>query len=208
MSELKNRANGERLRIAARWKDFEGETRVAVMRVVSIIVLYGIQLLHRFCFAVGSIPEKDFHKQATWIACSGLFISLGVLVLLLRPIFPSFLKYVTTSFDLALVTIVAWLGPGSHSSMILIYPMIIAMAALRFNLPLIWFATFTSMACYMLLVGASDNTWFDSEHATKPIDQLITIAGFGGAGLAVGQIVRLSWRMEERLISIGKKGAS
>jgi hypothetical protein len=85
------------------------------------------------------------------------------------------------------------LAAGPHSPLVLAYFLIIAMAALRFSLGLVWLTTLGAMAGYWLLVGIEDlktSRWFDASHAVAPVEQLITLVSLGLAGIVIGQVVR------------------
>jgi hypothetical protein len=70
---------------------------------------------------------------------------------------------------------------------------IIALAALRFSLGLVWFSTLGAMAGYWLLVGLEDaktSSWFDNKHAVPIVTQLVTLLSLGLTGIVIGQVVR------------------
>jgi hypothetical protein len=92
-----------------------------------------------------------------------------------------------------LLTALAALGAGPSSPLILAYFLIIALAAMRFSLGLVWFTTLGAMAAYWLLVGLEDaktSRWFDAQHAVPPVTQLITLLSLGLTGIVIGQVVR------------------
>jgi hypothetical protein len=70
------------------------------------------------------------------------------------------------------------------------YFLIIALAAMRFSLGLIWFSTAASMLAYLSLVGRADEVWFDSEHAVPAATQLLTLLSLAFTGIVTGQTVR------------------
>src|SRR6185295_18246765 len=85
------------------------------------------------------------------------------------------------------------LAAGPNSPLVLAYFVIIALAALRFSLGLVWFSTLGAMAGYWLLVGLEDaktSRWFDAQHAVPPVTQLITLLSLGLTGIVIGQVVR------------------
>lgn len=178
-------------RITRRWQEFEGEIRTAILRVALVAGFYAVQLVHYLVLAAGNEQEQLFHRQSTIIAAIWLFVSLGVLVCLRQRCFPAALKFVTSSLDICLLTICAALGAGPASPLVGCYYLIIAAAALRLSLPLIWYTTLTSMAGYMWLVGIADPTWFDAAHTTPLVRQLITLLAMAGTGTALGQLVRM-----------------
>ena len=108
-------------------------------------------------------------------------------------LFPTGLKYASTGCDLWLLTALAAAGNGPFSSLVLAYFLIIAVAALRFGLGLVWFSAIGSMLGYWLLVGLEDqktSRWFDSVHAVPPATQLITLLSLAVMGIIIGQVIR------------------
>ena len=89
-----------------------------------------------------------------------------------------------------LLTALAALAGGPFSALLLGYFLILALAALRFSVGLIWFATIASMLGYELLVGLADKTWFDADHAVPVTTQLLTQLSLLMTGVVIGQVVR------------------
>ena len=147
------------------------------------------------------------HRSATAVAVAWTLLSVGVLLCLRRRIFPPTLKYVSTALDIILLTCLALAvaGPtgGTASPPVFIYFLIIVLAALRFNLRLVWMATLGSMAGYMTFVGAADlqasGKWFDEHHAVPVIEQLMMLLALGLTGVVVGQIIRRVRAVPEEL---------
>jgi hypothetical protein len=177
-------------RITQRRSELEGELRAAVLRVLLVSVLYAIQLLHFNVFAERTAADVAFQRSATVLAVAWLLLSLLVAVALARHWFPPGLKYLTTACDLALLTAAAALGSGAHSPVVVVYFLVIAMAVLRSSLRLIWFATLGAMAGYWGLVGFTDASWFDAEHAVAPVEQAVKLVSLGATGIVLGQSVR------------------
>lgn len=179
--------------IVGRWQEYDGEARANLLRIIAIGAFYVVQLIHYYFFTDQSEAVRAFHLRATAIAVAWSMIALAVRLCLRRQIFPAALKYCTTACDLLLLTGLASLAAGPHSPLVLAYFLIIAMAALRFSLGLVWFATLGAMAGYWLLVGIEDlktSRWFDATHAVAPVEQLITLVSLGLAGIVIGQVVR------------------
>jgi hypothetical protein len=97
---------------------------------------------------------------------------------------------VSTGSDIALLTCMAAFGHGPNSPLVFVYFVIIALSALRFQLPLIWCATLGSMLGYLLLLGLADKTWFDNDHVVPVIEQLVVLLSLAWTGIMVGQVVR------------------
>ena len=149
--------------------------------------------LVRIWLAQPTAESTAFHQRATAVAVAWTLVALAVLLALRLRIFPAALKYVSTTCDLLLLTALASLAAGPGSPLVLAYFLIIALAALRFNLGLVWFTTLGAMAGYWLLVGLEDaktSRWFDAQHAVPPVTQLITLLSLGLTGIVIGQVVR------------------
>ena len=180
-----------RWRLIERWMQYEGELRVALLRVGLVASCYSAQLLHYIVFSVRTEADQQFHRQATYLAAAWLFVSLAALVLLTRQWLPGWLKYCMQVSDLGLLTFIAALGSGPQSPLVLFYFVTIGLAGLRGNLPLVWVGALGSMVGYQLLVALQDPVWFDVLHTTAPIEQIMTQLSLAATGIAVGQFVRM-----------------
>src|SRR5262245_46607342 len=177
--------------IVGRWQEYEGESRANLLRISAVGVFYVVELLRFYVFEKAAAEQLPFHRQATLIAVAWTMIALAIWMCLRMRIFPAALKYVSTTCDILLLTSLAALNaPGPFSPLVLGYFLIIALAALRFSLGLVWFATVASMLGYWLLVGLVDKKWFDSDHAVPPTRQLVTLVSLGLTGIVIGQVIR------------------
>ncbi|QDU30578.1 hypothetical protein ETAA8_57240 [Anatilimnocola aggregata] len=174
--------------IVSRWQEFSGEARANMLRVLAIIVFYAIQLIQRPGTAHGT--SLEFHRQVTFIAVAWSLIALAVLLCLQRRIFPAILKYVVTTFDVALLTILAMLAGGPSSPVTNVYYLILALAALRASVGMTWYTTIACLLGYLTLVAEADPVWFDAEHATPIVNQLMMLACLAITGIVIGQVVR------------------
>ena len=180
--------------IASRWQEYEGESRANLLRTAAVGLFYCVELLRFYVFEKGAAAQLAFHQHATMIAVAWTILALAIGMCLRLRIFPAALKYVSTACDILLLTSLAALNaPGPFSPLVLGYFLIIAMAALRFSLPLVWFTTLASMLGYWLLVGLVDQKWFDSDHAVPPARQLVTLLSLGFTGVVIGQVI---WRVK------------
>ena len=185
--------------IVGRWQEYEGEGRTNLLRILAIGVFYLVELANYHWLSPGS-GNPDFiayHQKVTALAVAWTMVSLAVLLCLRLQVFPAFLKYVSTGCDLLLLTALASVDHGKSSApdgpdspLVLIYFLVLALAAVRFSLGLVWFATLGSMAGYMALVGLKDKTWFDADHSVPPVTQLITVLSLALTGVVLGQVIR------------------
>lgn len=176
--------------IVNRWQEYDGEWRANLLRVLAVGAFYGIQLAHFHWWAVDPQAEQPFHRAATALAVAWMALALAVLVALRRGFLPLPLKYITTAVDIVLLTALACLGSGPNSPLVLGYFLIIALAALRFSLPLVRCATIGVMVAYLVTVGWQDDVWFDGQHVVAPVAQIVMLVSLGLVGIISGQMVR------------------
>lgn len=176
--------------IVNRWLEYEGEERANLLRVVVVGVLYVVQLMQFYGFRQADASALPFHQQATALAVAWTMVALGVALCLRRRIFPAALKYVSAACDIVLLTSLVWFAGGPASSITRAYFLVIALAALRFDLGLIWFSTLGCMLGYEAMVGEADQSWFDADHAIPPVDNLIMLVSLALTGLILGQVIR------------------
>jgi hypothetical protein len=201
-SELKTESNAatKSWHIASRWQEFEGEMRSAVLRVILVVMFYTIQLVHHSTLEVVGGAEQLFHRQVTLAAVAWLFLSMSILIALRGGFMPPLLKYIVTAIDLGLVAWLASLGQGPNSPLVLALFVVVAIAALRFRIGLVWFATLGAMVAYMILVGSVDTSWFDSNHMTPLLKQAISLCSIASTGIVLGQLVRTPRRMANAFV--------
>jgi hypothetical protein len=188
--------------IVGRWEEYQGESRANLLRIVGIGAFYTIELLNYYGFRLGGfeIPqavEKPFHQTVTALAVAWTMVALGTLLCLRRQVFPAVLKYITTGADLLLLTGILMVADGPRSPLVIAYFLVIVLAALRFQLPLIWFATIGAMAGYLVLLGYAkwfagrEESIFGPRELTVPrYHELIFLLGLGLCGIVLGQVIR------------------
>jgi len=176
--------------IVGRWQEYEGEGRANLLRIVAIGAFYTVQLVQFYVIGRADPALLKFHQSATALAVAWSMVALLVLLCLRRQIFPAALKYGSTACDIVLLTALAWLAGGATSSITRAFFLLIALSALRFNLGLVWFSTLGCMLGYEALVGMSDKTWFDAQHAIPPVENLIVLLSLGLTGIVLGQVIR------------------
>jgi hypothetical protein len=186
--------------VVSRWLEYEGEMRVALLRVLLVAAFYGVQLVHFLVFSGRTEVERAFQQQVTYLAAAWLFVSLAVLVMLSRRLLYPALKFFTTAADVVLVTAVAALGAAAASPMVIALGLLIPLAGLRGSLPLVWMATIGSMLAYMCLVGLRDENWFDADHRTPPVAQMVVLLTLAATGITVGQLLRMLRQIAQEML--------
>src|SRR5262249_28644646 len=66
---------------------------------------------------------------------------------------PPALKYVTTAWDIVLITLLLMLTRDPKTMLAVLYFLVVAAAGLRFSLPLVYVATLGTMAAYLYFLG-------------------------------------------------------
>ncbi len=186
-------SNDRQWYIVGRWLEFEGESRANVLRLIFIAAFYLIELINFYGLKLGFIEmpqvvEAEFHWTVTALAVGWTVVSLLVLYCMSHHIFPASLKFISTGLDVLFLTFVLAAASGPSSPLIVGFFLLIALSALRFNLPLVWFATLGSMAGYLFLLGYTK--WYATQFRVPRFHQLIVLLALGLLGIVVGQIIR------------------
>ncbi len=176
--------------IVGRWQEYEGEGRANLLRIMAIGAFYIVQLAHYYGFSEHTQEVVAFHQAATALAAAWTLIAVAILLCLRQRIFPAVLKFVSTGCDIVLLTALASIGSKANSPLVFAYFVIIALAAMRFSLRLIWCATLGGMLGYLALVGLTDTKWFDADHAVPVVTQLVVLLSLALTGIMLGQVIR------------------
>src|SRR5687767_13024751 len=120
-------------RIAGRWQELEGEARANLLRAAAVGGFYLIELAH---YRSGGV-DLAFHRQMTGLAAAWIVCCSVVHACLRRRIFPSSLKFLSSTADVLLLTCVLLLADGPRSPLLAAYFVVVVLAGLRFDLPLL-----------------------------------------------------------------------
>ena len=92
--------------------------------------------------------------------------------------------------DVVLLTVLLMVANGPRSPMVVGYFLILAMASLRFRLPLIWCATLAAAAGYVWLLGWA--MWIEGVRDVRVprYHQLIVLTALALCGIIQGQVIR------------------
>src|SRR5262249_11350751 len=148
----------------------------------------------------GASPRFD--EMVTALAVAWVLTALAVQVALTRHVFPEAMKFITTTADVWLLTLVIGVCDGPRSPLVVGYFLILAAPALRFSLRLVWLATAECAAGYVALVIYSEH--FATRDKTVPrYSQMIFVAAVLIAGVTMGAVVRrvrrLAFEFAERV---------
>lgn len=180
--------------IVGRWQEFAGEARANLLRIIAVGAFYTVELANYYGLTLGPLHlpksvDRDFHVTVTALAVAWTLVALGTQLCLRQRIFPAALKFVTTAGDIVLLTTVLCVADGPRSPLLVGYFLILAMAALRFQLRLIWFATVGSMVGYLWVLGYA--TWYAPQPITVArYHQAIFLLALAIAGVVQGQVIR------------------
>ncbi len=116
-------------------------------------------------------------------------------------IFSFWLKFIAAGCDLLLLTTILALADGPRSPLVVAYFLIIALAALRFSLPLIWFSTAGAVAGYLFLLGfarwGSVPGWVKADMTVPRYHQVIFLLALVLTGVVLGQVIRRVRRLAD-----------
>lgn len=182
--------------IVGRWQEYEGEARANLLRVLGVAAFYAIELVNYHGLHLGflELPRQqdltpEFHKAVTALAVAWTMLALGVYLCQARRIFPAALKFVSTGIDLVLLTTVLTLADGPRSPLVVGYFLLIALSALRFNLPLVRCATLGAVVGYLVVCGHA--RWYATGAVRVPrYHQIMMLTALALTGIVLGQIIR------------------
>ncbi|MGP0067246.1 MAG: hypothetical protein ACLQGP_27085 [Isosphaeraceae bacterium] len=181
--------------IVGRWQEYEGEARANLLRLAAVAAFYAIELINYYGVDLGFIQlpkviDLPFHKTVTAIASAWVILGVGVHVWLRLHLLPSALKYVSTALDVLLLTLLLMVADGPRSPLIVGYFLIPAVAGLRFQLRLVWFATVAAMLGYVVVLGWA--IWIeDAREVRVPrYHELIFLTAMAMSGIIQGQVIR------------------
>ncbi|MFI5458243.1 MAG: hypothetical protein ACHRXM_22665 [Isosphaerales bacterium] len=182
--------------IVGRWREYQGEGRSNLLRIVGIAAFYSVELANYRGFRLGyfEMPrletvDRPFHLAVTALAVAWTMTALAVQICLRRQVFPASLKFLSTGADIALMTCVLCISNGPRSPLVVGYFVIVALAALRFSLPLVWFATVGSMLGYLAVLGHAK--WFAAGDLRVPrYHEVMFLLALGLTGITIGQVLR------------------
>jgi hypothetical protein len=205
--------------IVSRWQEYEGEARANLLRIICVGAFYIIELINHGvqigALQLPQVVDDRFHQSMTGIAVAWTMVALVTLVCLRQHIFPAALKFATTGCDIVLLTTVLMIADGPRSPLIVGYFLIIALAAMRLSLRLVWLATLGSMAGYIFLLGYVKCYVAAEREAAMSVPrywQMIMLVGLALEGVILGQMIRrvramaddFARRLEQQRASSGK----
>lgn len=188
--------NANQWQVVERWQEYTAEARANLLRVVGVGTFYIIELLNHYGLSLGALElppvegvDRPFHIAVTSLAAIWATLVVAIHLCLRQRIFPWYLKFLSTGSDLVLLTSILVVADGPSSPLIVGYILIVILAALRLNLPLIWFSTLGAMVGYLALCGYA--RWFTDRAIGVPrYYEFIFLLAVALAGVALGQLIR------------------
>jgi hypothetical protein len=181
--------------VVSRWLDLAAEYRANLLRVIAVTVLYLVHLANHFGMNLAGlqippIRNEQVHNAVTVIVAAWTLLAISVQGFLSLRFFPKWLKYVTTTLDILLLTLVLRVSDGPRGPLVAGYFLILATTSLRSDLWLVRFATCLCAAAYLGL-GLVDIRYPRQGQTPAPYYQsLLMLASLALAGLIQGQVVR------------------
>lgn len=168
-----------------------------MLRVLSLAVFFSIHLVNYYrpfeFFELVAKPEPWFHQGVTTLVAAWTMLALAIFLTLRQRIFPVALPYATTGVDIAMLTAMLCMGGGQQSPLVSVYPLILVLAALRFNRTLIRVTTLGCIVSYLFVSAAAKWPHLLGERQIGRVprySQLMVLASIGIAGIMLGQLVR------------------
>jgi uncharacterized membrane protein YhdT len=214
----------QRWETACRWRQYEAELRVNLLRICAVGAFYGIHLLHRAAadgrmewlrfLQLGDGPAlaTPLHIAVTAIAAGWLAMAWLVHSLLRDQVFPRWMPLVCMLLDSLFLTFTLLLANGARSPLVLGYFLILTMSGLRMNLLLVRLATCSAIGGYLVVLGCT--RWpvgllKDLDLPSVPrYQQLMVVAGIVLTGIVVGQWVRHVRKVVDDLCESSAEGAA
>ena len=176
-----------------RIQDVKSASRINLLRIVAILVFYGIVLTR---YITNDAPEADsvftdYMWSSTRICGAWLFASVFVWIALYLRAFPPIVKYVTTFCDVILLTAIISVGTKAESNLIVIYFLLVAATFMRYSVPLVLFTTACSIFGYLTLVYNTPHFWDRPEGVDFPyVEMARVVAGLCMMALIGWQLIR------------------
>jgi hypothetical protein len=186
--------------IVGRWQEYEGEARANLLRLLGIALFYLVEWIDYRGLRLGPLEMPpvvgpDFHRAVTALAVAWAMVALGVFLCRSQRVLPSSLKYLSTACDVVFLTAILVVADGPRSPLVVGYFLVVVLAALRFSLPLVRFATAAAAGGYLFLLGHA--RWIEESRRVPRYQQAIVLLALVLTGVILGQVVRRVRRLAE-----------
>jgi hypothetical protein len=153
-----------------------------------LVVFYANHLL---LMSLGLEGEGgNFHFFVTGVVLVWAAGAVGFQQLMSRPRWRGLATYGWAALDVILLTLIPLRANGPTSGLVVLYPLLIAGAGLRFRPPLVWFVTALSVASYLIL--QADAIWRRPEKnvAATSHNVIIFVLSLVVMGLIISLLLR------------------
>ncbi len=181
---------------AQRLESWAGELRLNLIRLLAIAGFYAYHLLDAYVLRDDAAVRGDYHTLVSTVTFAWAVGALTLQLYLLNRWVPAALKYVATTWDLVMITAVLMIGRDPYSLFTVLYVLVVAAAALRLSLVLIYTATFGAMAAFLFFHGYI-RFWLEMrvEQRLPHSQQVIFLLALAVTGLVAGQVLRQARRL-------------
>jgi hypothetical protein len=189
----------------SRVEAWAGELRVNLVRMIALVIFYARHLIEYWLGGSGSPFRGVYHARVTWIVIAWAVMAIIMHLRLSRRHYHDWTKYLAVGWDCVMVVALCAIAGGPKTSLVLLLFPIVASAALRLSLKLVYFATACAMSAYLILLGMY--VWyvvgFHKYYATPELriprrDEAIVLLSLLVTGLFAGQTVRQMKRLAQR----------
>ena len=138
---------------AQRLESWAGELRLNLIRLLAIAAFYAYHLLDAYVLRDDPAVRGDYHTLISVVTFAWAVGALTLQLYLLNRWVPAALMYVATAWDLVMITAVLMIGRDPATLLTVLYVLVVAAAALRLSLPLIYAATLGAMVAFLFFHG-------------------------------------------------------
>jgi hypothetical protein len=174
-----------------------GETRVNLVRVAALIAFYGYHIVNVFSNRTDPELAGVYHVQATGLALVWALGCIAIHLAIVRAWISPALPYVTTAWDLLLLTTLLVLGGGPRSPLVVLYFVLITAAPLRGSVGAVVLACAGAILGYLFVLGhyvyvviGYDRYYSPAFPRIPRADEAILVLALAFAGILTGQTVR------------------
>ena len=181
---------------ARRLESWAGEYRLNLLRLVALAGFYAYHLLDAYLLRDDPAVRGQYHVLVSAVAFAWAVGAMVLHLCLVNRWVPAALPYLATAWDLVMITLVLVIGGDPRSVLAVLYLLVVAGAALRLALPLVYAATLGAMAAFLFFHGYV-RFWLQlpaAERLAHP-QQVLFLLALAVAGLLAGQVVRQGRRL-------------